>query len=102
MYSVIDTFQKTILSSTTSEEVSEYDWLRQNLGQAHTAAYQQLYKGFWGMAEQRLLHHLLRFPKEAQTANTRKFVPGTVRFIRAPQWNASTPVLIRHKAAPYS
>jgi hypothetical protein len=49
MYSVIDTFQKTILSSTTSEEVSEYDWLRQNLGQAHTAAYQQLYKGFWGM-----------------------------------------------------
>lgn len=49
MYSVISTFQQTILSSTTSEEVSEYDWLRQNLGQAHTTAYQQRFRGFWAM-----------------------------------------------------
>ena len=49
MYSVISTFQQAIISSIPSHEVTEYDWLRQNVGQATTAAYQQRYKNFWGM-----------------------------------------------------
>jgi hypothetical protein len=49
MYSVICTFQQTIISSISPQEVTNYDRLRQNVGQANTAAYQQLYRDFWGM-----------------------------------------------------
>jgi len=49
MYSVISTCQQTIIGSITQWEVDEYDWLRQNVGQADTAPYQQRYKYFWGM-----------------------------------------------------
>ncbi len=48
MYSVISTFHQTIVDSIPSQEVTEYDWLRENVGQASTAAYQKRYKGFRG------------------------------------------------------
>jgi len=49
MYSVISTFQQTIVGSISPEEVSEYDWLRQNVGQVDTGLYQQRYRNFWAM-----------------------------------------------------
>jgi len=49
MYSVISTFRQAIIGSIPSHDVTEYDWLRQNIGQATTAGYQQRYKYFWGM-----------------------------------------------------
>lgn len=49
MYSVISTFQQPILSSIRAQDVTEYDWLLQNVGQANTAGYQKRYKDFWGM-----------------------------------------------------
>ena len=49
MYSVIRTFQQTIVESIDPWEVAEYDWLRETIDQSGTAAYQQRYKNFWGM-----------------------------------------------------
>jgi hypothetical protein len=49
MYSVIRTFQETIVESITPQEVAEYDWLRKTTGQSGTASYQQRYKNFWSM-----------------------------------------------------
>jgi hypothetical protein len=49
MYSVIRTFQQTIVESIDPWEVAEYDWLRKTTDQPGTASYQQRYKNFWGM-----------------------------------------------------
>jgi hypothetical protein len=54
MYATIEKFQETIINAVVSEDVSEYDWLIQNLGSASTGDYQQKYKSFWTMNVARL------------------------------------------------
>src|SRR6266404_1285514 len=49
MYSVIATFQQQIIGSISPSYVAEYEWLRQNVGQANTSSYQRRYKTFWVM-----------------------------------------------------
>ena len=49
MYSVITTFQNQIIGSISPPYVAEYEWLRQNVGQANTASYQRRYRTFWVM-----------------------------------------------------
>jgi hypothetical protein len=54
MYSTIKIFQQTIIGSIPSREVTEYAWLRDNVGRANTETYQKRYRGFWGMHAARL------------------------------------------------
>jgi hypothetical protein len=49
MYSVVAAFQQQIISSISPSYVAEYEWLRQNAGQATAASYQRRHKTFWVM-----------------------------------------------------
>jgi len=49
MYSVISTYQQAVIGSIGSQDISEYEWLRQNVGQANNASYQRRYRKFWVM-----------------------------------------------------
>jgi hypothetical protein len=48
MYAVINASHQAIINSINQNEVTEYEWLLQNVGHLN-AAYQQLYRSFWGM-----------------------------------------------------
>lgn len=54
MYTLINQYAHTLVSRIPQAHVTEYDWLRANLGSAHTPAYQKRYRTYWRMNAARL------------------------------------------------
>jgi hypothetical protein len=54
VYRLINEYAETVIGTIPRRDVTEYDWLLQNVGEGDGPAYQQRYRAFWRMNVARL------------------------------------------------